>query len=295
MGTGSPRWHGRCSGVGASLEPAMFFLCLLHLLLACQPDAMRAWSTARAACDLDHGEHPADTLLADRPALELGEACREQLTLDLGVDLDSFQADGERGQRSLEALLHGAHLLIAGDFGTVGAFLDSEDAARSGWERMAPRAEQLELSPADPAGALLYDHVGRSLSRIALDPELEGHGAIYRAGTMRLAPVEEGLVPPPTWMAGVLVHEASHRTGPNHVPCEEGGAADCDPDLDGVYGTQAWMLETWRQHLDLGAPYAAEACADSVHDLAIVCSMVLDDQGDDRCDPLARWDICDGH
>ncbi len=262
---------------------------LVFLITACQPPAIEPWHEARQACELAEGEHPVDTVIDGRPALDLSPECSLHLGELLGVDRESFEA----APLSLEALLHGAHLLVAADFGEVGQLLASPHASTWARQHLARQAERGGLSDRAPASALLLAHVRSELREIRFVPDLEQYAAAYDRGRMVLGEVQSHEDQPPLWMASVLMHEASHGVGPEHGACRDRPDEACDADLDGVYGAQAWMIEAWRQGLQPGQAHAEEACAGSVSDLTVICSMVNNPGDDLLCDPLARWRVCD--
>lgn len=263
---------------------------------ACQSPALETWHQARLACALEDGEHPVDAVIDGEPTLDLSPRCSRHLGELMRVDWDSFGAAPDRPEAdplSLRALLHGAHLLVAADFGEVGELLASPHSSDWAADHLSRQAERGALSDRAPASALLLDHVRSELRQIRYEPELERYGAAYQRGRMILGEVERFEEQPPLWMASALMHEASHAVGPDHIACRERLDEACDPDMGGVYGAQAWMIEAWRQGLRPGQEHAEQACAGSVSDLMVICGMVNDPSDELLCDPLGRWDICD--
>lgn len=276
--------------------PRLALVSFAPLLVGCRPAALPAWLDARQRCGLGIGEHPVDAVVEGAPVLELGPACAEELGDQLSLDWQSFgtEAGGlDEAPLALVALLHGAHLLVAADLGEVGTLLESPYAPEWARQALARQADRGGLSRRDPAGALLWDHLRQELREIRYEPELRDYGAAYQRGSMVLGEVESFEDQPPLWLASVLMHEASHGVGPAHGPCPDRDDDACDPDLQGVYGAQAWMIEAWRQGLQPDQEYVAQACAGSVSDLMVICGMVTDDEGSPLCDPAARWQRCE--
>lgn len=266
------------------------------LLHACAPPGDQAWLDAREACGLAPGERPTGALVDDAPSRGLDRGCATWLGEDLGVDWESFGAEPgpvEDAQDALSMLLLGAHQLIAGDWGTVGRLLADPRAPAWGLQDLEGLADEIDLAGPDDAGALLYAHVLRHVDRVVYDPGLSQVGAWYHGGTVSLPTLHAAREAPPLWMATVLVHEASHARGPAHVACDSGEPAGCDPDLDGIYGTQGWALHAHVQALDPTDPLAAASCAEAQVDLSTVCRMVNEPGDAAVCDAMALARTCD--
>lgn len=261
------------------------------------PTGPQAWQQARAACGLAAGEHPSTALQDGRLPTTLSEPCATWLAEDLEVDWDSFGASPgpvTGGADPLSLTLMGAWALIAADYGTIDALIADPSGATWGRQTLALLADQGGFGGQDAAGALLYAHVLDNVDRVVHDPELEGAGARFHGGTVDIPSTEQPWDAPPAWMASVLVHEASHRHGPAHVPCEGGGggAPDCDADLEGIYGTQAQVAAAAVRRLDPADPLTPPACHEAQIYFDAICRMVNAPPRPGLCDEGAIRAAC---
>jgi len=250
----------------------------MGLLVGCAPTPAD-YGAARAACGLEPGEHAVVAIEEGRLDLSLDATCATWLGEDLGLDWESFGATPgpvAGGEHSQDLVLFGAWQLVAADYGTVDDLLDEDLPSTWGRGALDHLAGRLDLAGSDPAGALLYAWVTTRIDQVVLDPELEGAGAWFHAGTVWVPVMDHPGQAPPAWMASGLVHEAAHADGPAHVPCADGSHPEvgCDPDLDEIYGTQIGVLRAQAAALDPQAPHAAATESELAQDLAMACGMV---------------------
>jgi hypothetical protein len=212
---------------------------LFALLTACAPSPR--WSDTRALCGFEPA--PLDRALT---AVFPSEACVDRVLDDLDADRDALlAADGLSDPYGLVwgedlegtatgALLSSAHALLTVDLGT-------RASVNGRWATPAFRGALDEVARhtgAQETSALLYDYVAHAVHRTT-SGEREGALAGLHRRTLFLYDLPFGIDG-----AAILVHEARHDEGPDHVWCN--GEAGCDSDPTGSYGFQMAVHEIAR-------------------------------------------------
>ena len=238
------------------------------LLAGCVGRAGPSRDEVRARCGVE-----ADRWVTASFAEELSADCISALTD--GVALD---AEATPGTPEWPVVL-GALALASTDFGLVGELVVTPFARTWEHDELATFSEEQGLAEDDPAGELLWRYQLAHIARTRLSPGLR-QGGHYSLGTVSLPEEPDLHAAPPIWLASVFVHEAGHAHGPAHTACANGGTG-CDPDLDGVYGLQAEVLQRERAEIDPWEPDAEEACTEVIAALVTVCGKV--DDGGELC------------
>jgi hypothetical protein len=174
-----------------------------------------------------------DAAAAADPPPYPSEACVDAVLDDLSVDLDAvLAADGladpyglvrgeDLGGTAIGSLLWAAHALLAADLGPLGRLGGEWATGTFASEVSAVRAPGGE----DALGAMLYDYVAANVRSTTIGSRRDAAAGMQR-GTLYLYDLPGGIDG-----AAVLVHEARHRAGPDHVLC--GGELSCDADRTG--------------------------------------------------------------
>lgn len=273
-----------------SLGASCSFVLVLAPLAACRvPGPSADPAAARLACGLAEGERVAAERLGDGTlARPLSADCAAHLGEDLGLDWESFSWWPEE-IRALDGpapgLLAGAFLLVAADHGSVAEILDDPLADPDLAEALQGEAQRVGLSRDVDAGGLLYAWVTARVDHVRLDADMTRYAAVYEDRDRSVwVSGEEADHGRPAWMASVLVHEASHLEYPGHTDCLDRDSADCDGDLLGAYGVQAWGASAYLRGLSPDA--GALGCADARATLLAACAMINDPSATPLCDGL---------
>jgi hypothetical protein len=184
-------------------------------------EASSSWESTQAVCGFEMTQVSAASFVT--PPVYPSSACVEAVVEDFGFDGD---AD------ALGRLLWAAHALMTTDLGPV-------DELSGAWASSSFR-EALAGRWGTPVNVLLYDYV-----TARVEATLSGSHADAAAGlqgdTLFLYDLPSGIDG-----AAVLVHEARHRDGFDHVAC--GGEAVCDEDGEGAWGFELAVHELARDH-----------------------------------------------
>lgn len=211
----------------------MALLSLLLCLLGCADPIDDRFTTTRAACGLgDRSPAPAWT---DDPA------CREALSVDLGLDPSTFEDPAV-----YEPALRGAYELLVRDMGSVGKL-------RAGPYVRDPFLDEIDALQAvlggDDLGRLVYNFVAHHIERTRPDDPDAGMVMTFDVlrDTLQLHPDRADTLSP-RFAAHALVHEAAHDLYPRHVPCPGGdGELRCDESWAGAYGFEVAVADlAWR-------------------------------------------------
>lgn len=211
------------------------------LLAACAPGSR--WTQTQAICDFQAA--PLDVASLASPPGYPSRDCVDAVLDDFGLERDVLlAADGLEhpyalvegrtdGQGRIDGLLWAAHALIASDLGHL-------DDARGVWATDAFRTTLGDIRRDTGHGALgplLYDYATSRIRRTTVEPLDAAAG--MRGRTLLLVDLPVGIAG-----AAVLVHEARHSEGLEHVAC--GGGVICDPDATGALGFELAVHELAR-------------------------------------------------
>ncbi len=201
----------------------------------------------------------------DAGLLRYDAACARALGDDLGVRWDAFpNADlpGTLDGEPVERLIAGAWLLQAGNFGTVGEWLDDPVVPDTFVEELERLAATLGHGRDAPASALLYDYAANVVAAVAPG---ESNHATMDVLTDTLEVGNLGSVDP-LYMLGLLLHEAAHHSGRYHRACTSAAGTPldaADDDWDGAYGVNGALLLVYAEHASTKG--AIEGGIDQVH------------------------------
>jgi hypothetical protein len=202
------------------------------LLAGCAPSS--SWESTQAVCDFPMSQVDASSFVT--PPAYPSASCVDAVVADFGFDMDSEPyalLDGEPDADSaLGRLLWAAHALLTADLGPL-------DALQGAWATPSFR-EALAGPSLAPVNARLYDYVTSRVD-MTLSADHADAAAGLQGDTLLLYDLPAGIDG-----AAVLVHEARHRDGFDHVPC--GGEAICDADLAGSWGFELAVHELARDH-----------------------------------------------
>ena len=204
------------------------------LLTACSPASR--WESTSAVCAFPPATLDAASLAA--PPAYPSEACVDAVFDDLGVDRSALLAadrledpyglvwgEDMAGTR-VGDLLWAVHPLLALDLGRMGA-IDGRWAGEA-FRRAVGGAD------ADPVTQVLYDYAVGEIGATTTEP-------LDAAAGLRGRTLVVGELPVGIGGTAVLIHEARHRRGPDHVSC--GGEPVCDRTDDGAVGFQLAVHE----------------------------------------------------
>ncbi|HHO53971.1 MAG TPA: hypothetical protein ENK18_24650 [Deltaproteobacteria bacterium] len=218
---------------------------LAPVLAACAPESR--WAQTQAICGFEASA--LDVAAFASPPRYPSRACVDAVLDDFGLDRGLLlDADGltdpytlvegsSDGQGLIDGLLWSAHALIASDLGTL-------DAATGIWLTDAFRTTLDDIhrtTGQDALGPLLYDYVTGRIHHTTVEPLDAAAG--MRGRTLVLVDLPVGIAG-----SAVLVHEARHSEGLQHVAC--GGRMICDPDATGALGFELAVHELARDAAD---------------------------------------------
>ncbi|MFZ5478327.1 MAG: hypothetical protein ACOZNI_16285 [Myxococcota bacterium] len=188
--------------------------------------------------------------------ITLSEECISELGESVGLDWDAFgqePAEVTSPSTVTDLLLAGVAQLVLSDFGTseeVFAVLMPDELLTTA---LPPEGGVQEAV----ASELYFDFLADNVTGVVPQPD-DSCLFRYEDGTVLVCfddsifetPYDRSLVIPP-FVAALLMHEAAHSIGPNHV---DAGGRWMDEDCSGTYGLQARVLTLWLdQHPDLDA------------------------------------------
>lgn len=260
------------------------------LFLACAPTTrIDAWTPTRAACGFTDGEtidwlgHALAAVDgAPNPARHVyafDADCAAALLTDIGGEpealldevgyagsLDEHVAEGRLAgdQDALHSLVSGLFWLLASDYGTVGAAEAGPFTDPTYEDAILRAADDLDLGDDAPLSQVLYDYVANRVIDVEL-ADIAPADMLMRPGGHLLVARDA-----PAFAfesaAAVLVHEARHRDGAEHVPCPAAGPVEgraCDAALDGATGFEVATLTENVAAMPTGATDGCDAEADA--------------------------------
>lgn len=243
----------------------------LPLLMGCTNPA--SYGHLRSICDVDdavalpYGE--------DFAVTPLSTACAGALAGAVGLDWQSFgdspHAVSGPG-RVVNGIVGAQFVFVAADFGPVADLrLDASGALTRAL---------LDQRKGDDgsAGEFWLDYVSDEIDVVRSgngdDPVLMQYGM----GIVDVFVSDNGddyvdLYEHPAFLAGALVHEATHGMGSSHVDCGDGEVA-CDEDGAGAWGAQIDFVESWlRMNEATVGPNDDFAVR---HGISMACGRILD-------------------
>jgi hypothetical protein len=181
-----------------------------------------SWEATQAICDFEMTQVTADSFVI--PPIYPTSACVDAVVADFGLDTTDEDA--------LAGLLWAAHALLTTDLGPV-------DEMQGAW--VSPSFRRALAGPERaPVNVRLYDYV-TSRIEVTLAGTRTDAAAGLQGDTLFLYDL-----PPGIDGAAVLVHEARHHDGFEHVLC--GGEAVCDEHEVGAWGFELAVHELARDH-----------------------------------------------
>lgn len=178
-------------------------------------------------------------IYVDPPALD--EECAAAVLDDFHADVDSLADAG-----TLDTLLQAAAALMTVDLGPLRALPGSPVAEAL--------RETAEVTGGEQVAELLYDYAAGRFTAVVGETDPDVHASVdTRSGVLAWAEVGAAGID----AAALLVHEARHRDGFDHVPCGSGGARTCDAGTDGPWGFQLVVHALAREAAD--DPFVADA------------------------------------
>jgi len=244
-----------------------------------------AYSIARETCGLEEKENLATPydFTEEIVYFELTEECVVLLSSHIGLDWSSFGADRplviDRPANTPEIIVAGLFNVLLSGVSSSG-YVDYSD-----WlSEESIDSTDYSSSERQSAEAIWYEHIVNNIESVIYSDSAEvmlyaGDGVVV--SYLLTEESATGLELPPYTVGAILLHEATHVLGVEHVACSLGGDVQCDEDMNGAYGVQlAWMaawFSTYRSQLSPWDCYYAEQY------YTAYCEHVLDDSDLGMC------------
>lgn len=189
---------------------------------------------------------------------DLDWRCAEALGDAINLDWEASGVDPQALEESETAsmLLSGVLAIVGGPQLTVGEVLEDPDLPRVAGDELALLADVYELNEEDSAGELWLTFTRASIKR-TLIVELTAEDPVLFFGqyspdtetasfSQLMTMFGEFEVQSMTSLAGeVIIHEATHKLVPYHIPCTNGLTSGCDETPEGAYGVGIWWWNNW--------------------------------------------------